>query len=155
MILTKSQQLLYTIIQNLGTIDDKIKLAKFEYFSDFIHYAFYNSPISDDANIYEKRPYGPLSRNFNADLKALISSGLIEQIGKYKYKIKKNIDNTLTKKETSVIDYVLKKYSKYSYDVLTDITHKQIPYLSATEGGIVEYDTAYNLVDEYTDYQTI
>ena len=153
--LTKSQKLLYTLIQELGCIDDKIKLAKFQYFSDFIHYAFYNQPISDVVSIYEKRTYGPLSRNFNADLVTLVSNGLIQQKGKYTYSIKKKIDNNLSKEEIKTIKYVVKKYAKYAYDVLADITHKQIPYLSATEGGVVEYNTAYNLIDEYPDYQII
>jgi uncharacterized phage-associated protein len=151
--ITKSQKLLYTIIQELGGIDDKIKLAKFQYFSDFIHYAFHDKPISDITSIYEKRPYGPLSRSFNADLVALISSGLIQQKGKYTYSVKKKTDNDLSKDEIKTIKYVVEKYAKYAYDILADITHKQIPYLSATEGGVVEYNTAYNLIDEYSDYQ--
>ena len=61
--LTKSQSLLYDIIQKSGGIDDKTKLAKLEYFADFIHYAFNNAPISETSNIYEKRKQGPLSIN--------------------------------------------------------------------------------------------
>ena len=80
--MTQSQKLLYTIIKELGGIDDKIKLAKFQYFSDFIHYAFNDTPISDINSLYEKRPYGPLSRSFNADLNKLISEKIIEQKGK-------------------------------------------------------------------------
>ena len=152
--LTKSQQLLYTIIQELGSVDDKIKLAKFQYFSDFIHYAFNDKPISDVTSIYEKRTYGPLARSFNADLNVLVSSGFINQKGKYDYSVKKEIDNHLSAEEVKTIKYVAGKYANYTYDVLADIPHKQIPYLSTTEGGVVEYDTAYNLIDEYPDYQT-
>ena len=152
--LTKSQKLLYTIIQELGGVDDKIKLAKFQYFSDFIHFAFHDKPISDISSIYEKRTYGPLARNFNADLNKLISLGLIDQKGKYDYSTKKKIDNDLNTEELRTIKYVTNKYASYSYDVLADITHKQIPYLSTNDGGVVEYDTAYNLVDEYPDYKT-
>ncbi|MFA6295031.1 MAG: Panacea domain-containing protein [Candidatus Paceibacterota bacterium] len=152
--ITKSQKLLYTIIKELGGVDDKIKLAKYQYFSDFIHYAFNNEPISDVTNLYEKRPYGPLARSFNSDLAQLVTSGLIENNGKYHYSVKKELDNLLNKKEIKTIRYVINKYAKYSYDTLADLSHKQIPYLSTNEGGIIEYDTAYNLVDEYTDYNT-
>jgi uncharacterized phage-associated protein len=151
--LTKSQKLLYTIIQELGGVNDKIKLAKFQYFSDFIHYAFHDKPISDISNIYEKRPFGPLARSFNVDLNTLISLGLVDQKGKYDYSAKKKIDNDLSSEELKTIKYVTGKYANCSYDILADITHKQIPYLSTNEGGVVEYDTAYNLVDEYPDYQ--
>jgi uncharacterized phage-associated protein len=54
-----------------------------------------------------------------------------------------------------VSKYVLNKYAKYSYGALTDLSHRQIPYLSTNEGGIIEYDTAYNLVDEYADYKKV
>lgn len=151
--LTKSQKLLYTIIDELGSVDDKIKLAKFQYFSDFIHYAFHDQPISDISNIYEKRPFGPLARSFNLDLNKLILLGLVGQKSKYHFSIKKKINNDLSKEELKTIKYVTGKYADHSYDILTDITHKQIPYLSTNEGGVVEYDTAYNLVDEYSDYQ--
>lgn len=153
MTLTKSQKLLYALIQELGGVDDKIKLAKFQYFSDFIHYAFHNKPISDTTSLYEKRAYGPLARNFNADLNILVSNGLVEQKSKYEYSIKKTIETNLSPEELRTIQYVKEKYMKYSYAVLADITHNQIPYLSTNEGGVVEYDTAYNLVDEYPDYQ--
>jgi uncharacterized phage-associated protein len=153
--ITKSQKLLYTIIKELGGIDDKIKLAKFQYFSDFIHYAFNDKPISDASSLYEKRPYGPLARTFNADLSGLISEGLIEQKGKYHFSVKKDMDAVLTEDELKTVKYVLSKYAKYSYDALTDLSHKQIPYLSTNEGGIIEYDTAYNLVDEYADYKKV
>lgn len=155
MTISKSQKLLYTLIKELGGIDDKIKLAKFQYFSDFIHYAFHDKPISQSTNLYEKRPYGPLARDFNSDLNNLIENGLIEQKGKYQYVIKKDIDSGLDEEEKKTIKYVLKKYSSYSYDVLAGITHKQVPYMSANDGGIVEFNTAYNLVDEYSDYQTM
>ncbi len=151
--LTKSQKLLYTIIQETNGIDDKIKLAKFQYFSDFIHYAFNDEPISDIESIYEKRTYGPLARSFNADLNVLVRSGLIEKKGQFEYCPKDNVNVGLDAKEIKTVKYVLNKYANYSYNILADITHKQIPYLSANEGGVVEYNTAYNLVEEYPDYQ--
>lgn len=150
--ITKSQKLLYAIIRELGEIDDKIKLAKFQYFSDFIHYAFHDRPISDVASLYEKRPYGPLARTFNSDLTTLLTHGLVEQKGKFHFTIKRDIGDILNNDELKTIRYVLGKYANHSYDVLTDVSHKQIPYLSTNEGGIIEYNTAYNLVDEYSDY---
>ena len=134
-------------------MDGKIKLAKYQYFSDFIHYAFNDKPISDVTSLYEKRTYGPLARSFNADLTQLLASGLIENKGKYNYCIKKKVDGLLDDKELKTVKYVLSKYSQYPYDVLADVSHKQIPYLSTNEGGIIEYDTAYNLVDEYASIQ--
>lgn len=152
MTLTKSQKLIYALIDKLGVVDDKVKLAKLAYFSDFIHYAFYNRPISEETTLYQKRDFGPLSVSFNADLKYLLEKELIDNPKKYHYKVKKSIDMKLDADEQKTIDYVLNKYSHLPYDVLADISHKQIPYMSADEGGIVDYNTAYNLVEDYSDY---
>ena len=150
---TKSQILLYSLIRWLGEADDKVKLAKLAYFADFIHFAFHDKPISEETNLYQKRDFGPLPTLFNADLKSLEESGLIQKTRPYHYKVNKEIDVKLSTEESKTVDYVLNKYKNYSYDVLADISHKQIPYLSATEGGIIDYNTAYNLVEEYADYQ--
>jgi len=45
-----------------GGVDDKTKLAKLEYFSDFIHYAFNDEAISGE--IYSRQKQGPLARSF-------------------------------------------------------------------------------------------
>lgn len=151
--MTKSQKLLYAIIRELGEVDDKIKLAKFQYFADFIHYAFNDKPISDVTSLYEKRPYGPLARSFNYDLAELLKHGYIAQPEKYHYAVKKDLGEVLDGDELKTVKYILSRYAGYSYDALADLSHKQIPYLSTNEGGIIEYDTAYNLVDDYTDYK--
>ncbi len=152
MTLTKSQRLLYALITLLGEADDKVKLAKLAYFSDFIHYAFHNKPISEATNLYQKRDYGPLAVSFNSDLKYLVDNGVIESKKLYHFKAKKKLDLDLTKDELKTVKYVLEKYSNYPFNILADISHKQIPYISADEGGIIDYNTAYNLVDEYSDY---
>jgi uncharacterized phage-associated protein len=150
--LTKSQSLLYTLIKGLNEADDKVKLAKLAYFADFIHYAFHDKPISEETNLYQKRNFGPLSVSFNADLKYLLDNGLITSNQKYHFKSAKEIKTDLDEAEMKTVGYVLGKYSKYPFDVLADISHKQIPYLSATEGSVIDYNTAYNLVEQYPDY---
>lgn len=151
--LTKSQRLLYSIIDGLGVADDKVKLAKLAYFSDFIHYAFHDKPISEQTTLYQKRNFGPLSISFNADLKFLTDSGFIESTKPYHFKTKSKIDTQLSSEEKKTVDYVIGKYSAYPFNILADISHKQIPYISADEGGIIDYNTAYNLVEEYSDYK--
>lgn len=150
--LTKSQSLLYALIQGLNGVDDKVKLAKLAYFADFIHYAFHDKPISEETTLYQRRDFGPLSVSFNSDLKKLVEQGYLSSNKPYHFSIAKNSGVKLTDEEQKTVDYVLSKYSTHSFDVLADISHKQVPYLSATEGGIIDYNTAYNLVEEYSDY---
>lgn len=152
MTLTKSQKLIYALIQRLGVANDKVKLAKLAYFSDFIHYAFNNKPISEVSTLYQKRDFGPLSVSFNSDIKHLLNEGLIDSPKKYHFKVKKDINLRLDTDEQKTIDYVLKKYSHLPYNTLADISHKQIPYMSADDGGIIDYNTAYNLIEDYPDY---
>lgn len=151
--LTHSQELLYCLIKGLGVSDDKVKLAKLAYFADFIHYAFHDRPISEETNVYQKRNFGPLSISFNADLRALKEEGLIESLQKFHFNpTKKKVEVKLDKDQLYTIKYVLDKYKDYSFNTLAELSHKQTPYLTATEGGVIDYNTAYNLVEEYSDY---
>lgn len=152
--LTKSQQLLYYIIKSRGHIEDKTKLAKLQYFSDFVHYAFNNSPISEDKIVYTKQKQGPLALNFDDDLTYLKTTGLVKENPKYNYKVIKDYNIQLSNKEKSTIDYILNKYGNLSWLELKDIAHSQAPYLSAMEKSVIEFFTAYNLVDDYPDYPT-
>lgn len=150
--LTKSQQLLYCIIKKMGGIEDKTKLAKLEYFVDFIHFAFNDKPVSQEEIVYTREKQGPLALNFNDDLRALKADSCIEENPQYHFKIAKECPIDFDAKELKTIDYVLEKYGKESYHDLFQISHSQAPYLSTREGNVVELFTAYNLVDEYADY---
>lgn len=150
--LTKSQQLLYCIIDKTNGVDDKTKLAKLEYFSDFIHYAFHDEAISDE--IYTRQKQGPLGRHLTDDLNILTELGYVEENPKYHYKIKKPLGTSLDSNETKTIEFVVDRYGKLSWGELMSISHEQIPYLSARDGEIIESFTAYNLVDEYPEYAT-
>ncbi len=153
--LTKSQLLLLELIKNLGgEIDDKTKLAKLQYFSDFIHYAFHDQAISEPENYYQRRRQGPLSRTFNDDLGVLCGLGLLEKTGEYSFKVGGTVGNQeLSHEEQKTVRFVASRYGESSWRELCKIAHSQIPYLSASgEGAVIEYFTAYNLVDEYPDY---
>lgn len=150
--MTKSQELLYSIIKSAGTIEDKTKLAKLQYFSDFLHFAFNNTPISQEDIVYTREKQGPLARNFNQDLSELKKLGYISEFKPFRYKIIKDKKVNFNKKELYTINYVINKYGKLNYSDLVRICHCQIPYLSTSESGIVEFFTAYNLIEDYPDY---
>jgi len=150
--ITKTQKLLLSLIQHNNGIEDKTKLAKLQYFADFIHYAFHSIPISEPEIIYTKQKQGPLSRTLTDDLENLKQMGLITEKPKYHYNLAKSIDVNFSPEEKKTINYVVSKYGKLSYNELIDICHSQAPYLSAGKDDIVEFFTSYNLVDEYPDY---
>jgi len=151
--LTKSQQLLYYIILKNEGVEDKTKLAKLEYFADFIHYAFHDKPISEESAIYTAQKQGPLSRTLTVDIEALKDCGLIEEKPKFNYAAKRDgAEINLDEEEKRTIQFVIDRYGELSYRELINISHAQIPFLSARDGEIVEFVTAYNLVDEYPEY---
>jgi len=153
--LTKSQQLLLYLIElKGGNVDDKTKLAKYQYFTDFIHFAFNNIPVSESTILYTKQKQGPLSRSFSDDLEKLKSTGYLEESPKYNFKLTKRVfPNKLTSKEKKTAQFVISKYGNLNYQELVSICHSQEPYLSADQKAIIEFFTAYNLVDEYPDYE--
>lgn len=152
--LTKSQQLLLAIILFNGGVSSKVSLAKLQYFSDFIHYAFNSELISEPQNVYTRQGKGPLARNLTVDIKNLENMGMIVEKS-YHYSTESNASKNikLTSQEIKTIKYVLNRYGNSSWEDLVRISHEQIPYLSTTEGGIIEPFTAYNLIDEYEDYE--
>ena len=97
--LTKSQQLLlYLMKLKGGVVDDKTKFAKYQYFTDFIHYAFYAKPVSEDI-IYTRQKQGPLSRNLTDDLEELKRQGYIKESPTYKYTLAKDFNLRLSADE--------------------------------------------------------
>lgn len=152
--LTKSQQLLLYLLElNGGSVDDKVKLAKYQYFTDFIHFAFNKSSVSDESTIYTKERFGPLSRSFNSDLDVLKKLGFVKEHPKYNFEIiNKDYKIDLSNEEQKTAKFVIDKYGKLSYKELAKLSHCQEPYLSAEKGAVIQYFTAYNLVDSYPDY---
>ena len=147
--LTKSQQLLYKILETLGKVEDKTKLAKLQYLSDFIHFAFPDSFISGKDVIYTKQKQGPLANTLTNDLETLKDKKFVEENPSYNYKIKKETQLELTPEEIKTIEYVCDKYGKLNWRDLVSISHEQEPYLSALESGVIESFTAYNLIDDH------
>lgn len=150
--LTKSQQLLLYLMElKGGKIDDKTKLAKYQYLTDFIHYAFHNAPVSQGA-LYTKQKQGPLARTLTEDLTRLKELGYVKEGLSYQYSVAKKIAMSLSEEEKRTARYVIRKYGELGYQDLIQVCHGQAPYLSAQDGGVVEYFTAFNLVDDYKDY---
>lgn len=152
--LNKTQLLLYSLIKLNNGVDDKVVLAKLEYLADFIHYAFHSMPISEESLVYTRQDHGPLARTLSDDLDYLKKVGLIKEDKQYNYEIDSEMDLELSEEELKTIQFVLNKYGKTSWRDLERISHEQAPYMSTNPSGVVEYFTAYNLIDEYPDYES-
>lgn len=150
--LSNAQSVLYCIIERAGGVDNKIKLAKLQYLVDFIHYAFHDAPASGDGIIYTRQNRGPLSRSLTGDLEVLKDRGLVCEDPGFHYTAVGSGMCRVGADESYTIEYVLGRYGKLSWKELEDLSHRQIPYLAAEEGGVIEFFTAYNLIDDHEDY---
>src|SRR3989338_5156439 len=120
--LTKSQQLIYKIIDELEKVEDKTKLAKLQYFADFIHYAFHDTFISGKEGVYSKQKQGPLANTLSGDLETLIEQKIIDENPSFNYKVKKSIGIELSKDEIKTVKYVCDKYGKLNWKELVSIS---------------------------------
>ena len=110
--------------------------------------------ITGDASIYTKQKQGPLYRNLTNDLEYLKSSGFLNEDKKYNYRTTEKISEfALTDNEKKTARFVLSKYGNLNWKELVAVSHSQDPYLSASDGSVIEFYTAFNLVDEYPDYE--
>ena len=150
--LTPSQSVLVELLRGLGETTNKLKLAKLEYLVDFLHYAFHSRPASGEGVLYERRQYGPLARSFNADLADLARLGLIRQAPRNYYALAGTTEPSLCPETQATLRYVLDRYGKLSTNELLALCHAQEPYLSTSAGAVIEFFTAYNLLDDHQDH---
>ena len=85
-------------------------------------------------------------------MEELKRQGYIKESPTYKYTLAKDFNLRLSADEKRTARFVMSKYGQLSYADLIQVCHAQAPYLSSKDGGVIEYFTAFNLVDDYQDY---
>ena len=124
----------------------KTKLAKLLYFADFSWY--YTHLKSMSGMQYRKIKYGPVSDMYFRVIDEMFDSGeiAIEQtddgamiISETRSGAKVSLSR-VSKEEQKLIQKIAKKWSEKRTGEVVDFTHKQMPYLYASEGEIVSYD---------------
>ncbi len=147
----KFVEILLYLINKCGSQPNfgKTVLVKLLYFSDFDFYEIYEEHLTGAT--YTKMPYGPLPENIYEILKAMEESGLIAQIqdssGKYEQTrfIAQKEPNLkkLFAHEKEVIDKVIAKYSEMTAKSLSELSHKDMPWLASEDGEVIDYELAF------------
>lgn len=139
-------------------------LYKLLYFMDFDYYEKYEDQLM--GLVYLKNHYGPTPLLFEKLIDDMVKSGEVEVIKSkfYQYPQTKYLVNPklepdlsiLTGKEQEHIDWELQRLSDLTANQLTELSHKDVPWVSAENGKPLDYESVFyrtpdTSVREYDD----
>lgn len=124
-------------------------LYKLLYFSDFNYYELYEEHLTG-AN-YRKLPFGPVPQNLDTVINQMIESKQLQRIKtnyhnypqtRYLPLEKANLKE-LKASEKEVIDKVIDQMSDWSASMISDYSHKDLPWEVTEEGKEISYELAF------------
>ncbi|MCL1971385.1 MAG: DUF4065 domain-containing protein [Endomicrobia bacterium] len=127
----------------------QVVLYKLLYFIDFDFYELYEEQLIGAE--YIKNKYGPTPVDFikivdkmkkNDDLQEVKAVYFDRPQTKYLPNRAANL-NCLTAKEIKHIDDILDKHSDKTAKELSDLSHKDIPWISTEDGQIIDYESVF------------
>lgn len=139
--------LLYVLEKTVGKPNVGLTvLYKLLYFIDFDYYEKNEEQLI--GLTYFKNTHGPAPREFAKVVEDMKNEGLLEEIkSKYfqydqkKFLPHKHADlSVLNGKELEMIDDVLARYADKSANELSRISHEDMPWAAAKDGGDLEYE---------------
>jgi len=156
--LKKFKEVLLYILNKVGSKPNigETVIYKILYFIDFNYYEKYEKQLIGAT--YIKNHYGPTPKEFVKIVEEMIKSNEIVPVeNKYfKYPQKKYLPlrepnlSLLNANELKMIDYVLDKLSDMNAKKISEYSHKDIPWLSADEGEIIDYESVFYRIPEYS-----
>lgn len=152
----KFKQVFLYILSKVGAKPNvgQTVLYKLLYFTDFDYYELYETQLMGLK--YIKNTYGPTPVDFVKLVNEMEESGEIEEVKtkrfthnmtKYLPLVKPDL-SLLSAKELSHIDKILEKHSDKSANELSDFSHKDIPWISANEKEIIDYEAVFYRNDD-------
>jgi uncharacterized phage-associated protein len=123
------------------------------YFIDFDYYELYEEQLMGAG--YIKNKYGPTPVDFAKVIKQMQKDGDCEEIRikcsnyeQTKYRSKRPADlSGLLEREKKHIDDTLDKYSDKSARELSKLSHKDIPWISAKDDEVIDYESVFYRTD--------
>ena len=162
--ISKFKQVLLYILNKVGAKPNvgQTVIYKLLYFIDFDYYELYEKQLMGLK--YIKNTYGPTPVDFAKLVKNMEKEGMLEEIKtkyfnkdqtKYLPIIKADL-SSLTAQEIKHIDSVLTKLSDKTGKELSELSHKDIPWIGSKEGEVIEYEAVFyrspdTSVREYND----
>jgi len=156
--LEKFKEVLLYILNKIGSKPNigETVLYKILYFIDFDFYEKYEEQLIGAT--YFKNRYGPTPAEFQKIVKNMVKTQEVIKVeSKYfqypqtKYLPLKRADlSKLKANEIEVIDDVLNKLSDMTATLISDYSHKDIPWLTTEEGKIIEYESVFYRTPPYS-----
>jgi len=149
----KFRQILLYILKKIGGKPNvgMTVLYKLLYFIDFDYYEKYEDQLM--GLVYLKNHHGPTPLLFKNLIGDMVKNGEVEIIKSkfYKYPQTKYLINPKIKldlgilngKEQEHIDLELQKLSDLTASQLTDLSHKDVPWISAEDGKPLDYESVF------------
>jgi transcriptional regulator with XRE-family HTH domain len=124
-------------------------LYKLLYFSDFNYYELYEEHLTGAK--YRKLPFGPVPQKLDAIIKQMIDNGQLQRVKteyhgfpQTRYLPLEKADLTQLKaSEKEVIDRVIEQMSNWSAAMISDYSHKDLPWEITDEGKDINYELAF------------
>ena len=129
-------------------------LYKLLYFIDFDYYEKYEEQLIGAR--YIKNTYGPTPVAFAKIVREMQANGDCEEVvtDYFKHDQRKYLPHReanlecLSAREIKHIDEVIKKYGDKSAKELSSLTHKDVPWLSAQDKGLIDYESVFYRTSE-------
>ena len=124
-------------------------LYKLLYFSDFNYYELYEEHLTGAK--YRKLPYGPVPQKLDAVIGQMIEKGQLQRVKttyhglpqtRYLPLIKADLTE-LRASEKEVIDRVIEQMSDWSATMISEYSHKDLPWEATEEGKDISYNLAF------------
>lgn len=154
----KFRQILFYILKKVGGKPNvgMTVLYKLLYFIDFDYYERYEDQLM--GLVYLKNHHGPTPRLFEDLIGDMTKKGDVEifkskfyQYPQIKYLINPEIEpdlSILNGREKDHIDWELQRFSDSTANQLTDLSHKDVPWISAENGKPLNYESVFYRTSE-------
>lgn len=124
-------------------------LYKLLYFSDFNYYELYEEHLTGAK--YRKLPFGPVPQKLDIIINQMMDEGQLQRVKtvyhgypqtRYLPLVKADLTE-LRASEKEVIDRVIEQMSDWSASMITDYSHKDLPWEITDEGKEISYELAF------------
>jgi len=163
--LDKFEQVLLYVLQKVSakTNVGETVLYKLLYFIDFDYYEKFEQQLM--GLTYIKNHFGPTPREFKKIIDDMVTHGKLEAVRstyfskdqkKYLPKVNPNLGN-FNGNELEMIDSVLERYADKSASQLSDISHRDMPWMAAKMQENIEYELVFYRSEEFSvrDYDAL
>jgi transcriptional regulator with XRE-family HTH domain len=156
--LNKFKEVFLYILEKVGSRPNvgQVVLYKLLYFIDFDHYEKFEEQLIGAT--YIKNHFGPTPVEFKKLLDQMTTKGDVEEVKSsfFKYQQTKYLPRRgadlaqLSAQEIQTIDDVIAKYGHRSAKELSEITHRDVPWITAQDQRPIDYESVFYRTPEFS-----